>query len=233
MREYLQHIIMWTIFVLLLIWFFWFSSYTNSLSDERELLIEEQKRIEKEIDKMLKWKSIQKINNSYEMIHKYFKERSDLMMRELFVFLEYVYPSNSNVETLDIKKEKWKSIQIKLVFYTKKIENIRRLYTRLMFFKNKWIITEFSLWTTELQTDVQVWRNWLPVNVKYYTLDFTLTPNYELIRDFIYKKTKENNKEMYKALYENWYIMLYENFKEKEKKTTKNKRKKKTEEKEE
>jgi len=40
------------------------------------------------------------------MIHKYFKERSDLMMRELFVFLEYVYPSNSNVETLDIKKEK-------------------------------------------------------------------------------------------------------------------------------
>ena len=205
-REFIGHIVMFVIFLILGVWYYYADMYNNKLEQKKEQMIVQQDNLEKEIDNILKWKSIQKLNNSYLLLKKYFYNRSNILMLEMWIFLEYVYPEDNFIDTLDIDK---KGKEIKLNFYSANLENIRRLYRNLEYLKKNNIITEFNLGEVKLNRKVKV-KQWEKQVYKFYSLSFKFNPNYSLVRDFIL----EHNKKL-KIPFEKNYILLQGKIKQK------------------
>jgi len=205
-KEFIGHIVMLAIFLVLGVWYYYADTYNNKLEQKKEQMIVQQDNLEKEIDNILKWKSIQKLNDSYLLLKKYFYNRSSILMLEMWIFLEYVYPEDNFIDTLDIDK---KGKEIKLNFYSANLENIRRLYRNLEYLKKNNIITEFNLGEVKLNRKVKV-KQWEKQVYKFYSLSFKFNPNYSLVRDFIL----EHNKKL-KIPFEKNYILLQGKIKQK------------------
>jgi len=198
-KQIIAHIIIFVILVSLW-WGYYFLDIKNKeLWQQKEQMIEQQNQLQEEINKILKWKSIKKLNNSYELLIKYFKERQNILMLEMWIFLEYIYPNDNLVKNINIDKKWWK---INLKFYSKDLEQIRRLYENLNFLKKEHIILEFNLSPVNLIEKRKV-KNWNLQVFKFYWLQFKFNPNYSLIREFILKR---NNR--LKIPFQNNYILF-------------------------
>lgn len=198
-KQIIVHIVVFIILVSLWWGYYFLDIQNKKLWIKKEQMIEKQNQLQSQINVILKWKSIKKLNESYRLLLKYFNARQKLLMLEMWIFLEYVYPNDNFVQNLTINK-KWKSINLK--FFSKDLEQIRRLYENLYFLEKQWIILKFNLSPIKLTVKRRV-KNWNMQIFKYYQLQFKFNPNYSLIRWFILKRNKK-----LKIPFQNNYILF-------------------------
>lgn len=198
---FLKDAIWYIIMIIVLIWSGVFLNYVKWYNTKLKLDIEQkqntQENLQNKIDSILKWKDISKLNDSFNKLTNYFWERKKLTKLELFIFLEFVYPRDNFVKSLIIKEN-----NIKLDFYTTSLEDIRKLNKNLSFLVSKNIVLTYKISTIKWQSKV-IFKQWKKILNKYYSLNFELNPNYDLIRKFILSRNKQ-----LKIPFNKYYILL-------------------------